>query len=219
VPPKQKPPKGLILAVVGLLLLSIIFIVLTVMFYSQMSNYKNNSDEISAKAVLQANDELKKKLDLEYSEKDKLPNKEYTTPSSAASVKIVYPKTWDLYFIEDNNRGTVDNYFNFNMVPDISNKDNQYSLRLEVLDKNYTEVAKSYDTDAKKGAIIISPYKPELVPNAQTGILITGDIRKDVKGQAVILPVRDKTIKIWTEGANYINDFNNVVLKNLTYNP
>jgi hypothetical protein len=134
-------------------------------------------------------------------------------------LKIVYPKTWDLYASEDNGKGTVSNYFNENLVPNTSVKENTYSLRLEVLDKNYASVAKTFESSAQKGAVKISPYKAANVSGAETGVRVDGEIRDGITGSMIILPVRDKTIQLWTESGRYTQDFDAIVLKNLTYSP
>jgi hypothetical protein len=35
----------------------------------------------------------------------------------------------------------------------------------------------------------------------------------------VVIKVRDKTLKIYTESTDYMSDFNDIVLKNLTFSP
>ncbi|HPR10175.1 MAG TPA: hypothetical protein PLJ04_01205 [Candidatus Saccharibacteria bacterium] len=218
-PPDPKTPVWLIVAMIIATLLAIVFLVLTVLFYMQMSDYKNNSDQKSAAAVEQAKATQAEELKLQFAEQEKEPLKSYTAPGSAASTKIVYPKTWSLYAVEGQNGNSVDAFFNPNIVPDTTNKGNVYALRMQVLDKPYATVVKEYDAPAKKGEVRISPYKPEQVSAAEQGVRIDGVVRDKVSGTMVILPVRDKTIKIWTETENYVNDFNNFVLKNLEYSP
>jgi hypothetical protein len=38
-------------------------------------------------------------------------------------------------------------------------------------------------------------------------------------GTMVLLPMRDKTLEIWTESNDYLNDFNTYVLPNMTFAP
>ena len=218
-PSPHKTPLGLIVAVVALGLATILFIALALMFYSQMSDYKNNSDQKSATAVEAAKKEQEEQLKAQFAEQEKEPLRSYTAPGSAASTKIVYPKTWSLYAVEGKDGNSVDAYFHPSSVADISNKSNVYALHLQVLDKAYATVVKEYENAAKKGEVRITPFKPELVPNAEQGVRIDGVVRDTVNGAMVILPVRDKTIKLWTETDAYVNDFNNFVLKNLQYSP
>lgn len=218
-PSPHKTSLGLIIAVVVLGLATIAFIALTILFYSQMSDYKNNSDQKSAAAVETAKKEQEQQLKAQFAEQEKEPLKSYTSPSSAASTKIVYPKTWSLYALEGKDGTSVNAYFNPNSVADVSSKTNVYALHFQVLDKAYASAVDEYASAAKNGEVRITPYKPELVPKAEQGVRIDGIVRDNVNGAMVILPVRDKTIKIWTETDAYLNDFNNFVLKNLEYSP
>ena len=218
-PTKSKPPVIVILSIVVLTLLSIALIVVLLLVYGQMKDYKDNSDQKSAVAVQKANTELEAKLKAQFAEAEKEPLRSYTTPNASASVKIVYPKTWSLYTIEGKDGGEVEGYFNPNFVPNVGNNDNVYALRVEVLNKPYASVSKTYESAAKKGEVTITPYKPAKVGNAETGIRIDGEVRDNVQGAMIIVPVRDKTIRIWTESEAYLNDFDTFVLKNLEYSP
>lgn len=215
----HKPPTVLIVIAIILGLLTITFIALTFVFYAQMQDYKNNSDQKSAAAVEVAKKEQEEALNKQFAEDEKEPYISYTSPSNAAAVKIVYPKTWSLYAVDGKNGNTVETYFNPNYVPDVANEANVMALRMQVLDRVYAQVTKEYEDEIKKGEVTVTPYKPEAIPSAETGIRITGAVAKGKRGTMVILPVRDKTIKMWTESENYNADFDGVVLKNLTFNP
>jgi hypothetical protein len=53
----------------------------------------------------------------------------------------------------------------------------------------------------------------------QPGTLLTGQLENNVDGEMLLLNVRDKTLKLWTESNNYKSDFNNVVLASLSFAP
>lgn len=218
-PAHHKTPVALILFAVAMLLVSVTLAVLLVIFYGQAQDYKNNSDKKSEIAVKSALENQDKTLKEQFAQAEKEPLKEYVTPTSAANVKIVYPKTWSVYAIEGKDGNTVNNYFHPNLVNDTTNNNNLYALRLEVLDRVYTSVVKEYESKVKNGDVKISPFVAKNVKGAETGIRVDGEINSNVKGSMVVLPVRDKTIRIWTESGNYTDDFNKFVLENLTYNP
>ena len=51
-----------------------------------------------------------------------------------------------------------------------------------------------------------------------TGKIFQG--REKVQGTMVIVPIRDKTLKVWTESNSvFLKDFNEAVLANLTFVP
>jgi hypothetical protein len=52
----------------------------------------------------------------------------------------------------------------------------------------------------------------------QLGVVITGEIDGTQQGTLILLPQRDKTIKLFTETEDYLADFTKIV-QSATYNP
>lgn len=217
--PKDPKPVGLIVAVVIAVLLLIAATIFAVWAYMGMQDYKSNSDKKSAAAVAKAEAAQKTALEAQFAEQEKQPNKTYTSPSQYGSVKLVYPKTWAAYVAEsDSSSQPVDGYFYPNFVPNISGK-NSYYLRVQVVNTPYQSVVKPYEDKAKQGTVKVSAFKPEQVKDASAGVRVDGLLDSNTKGSMVVLPVRDKTLKIWTENDASAGDFNTIVLKNLSYSP
>lgn len=217
--PKDPKPVGLIVGLIIAVLLFIAAAVFGLWAFTQMQDYKNNSDKKAAVAVATANEAQKKDLEAQFAEQEKSPNKTYTSPAQYGSVALVYPKTWSAYAVEsDNSSQPVDVYFYPNFVPNVAGKNNYY-LRMQELSASYESTLKTYQDKAKQGTVTISTFTPALVKNATPGVIISGQLETDKKGTLVILPVRDKTLKIWTESDAAAGDFTNTVLKNLTYSP
>ena len=70
------------------------------------------------------------------------------------------------------------------------------------------------------------PYTEAMkgVANVQPGVKLVGVINQtdnasSQKGELVLLKVRDKTLKIYTESPDFIDDFNKVILSSLTFVP
>ena len=217
--PKDPKPVGLIVAFVIVLLLFVGSLVFALWAFGQMQDYKNNSDKKAVAAVAVANEAQKKALEAEFSEKEKSPFTSYTSPSQYGSVKLVYPKTWSAYVAEGTNSANpIDGYFNPNFVPSTTGK-NSYILRAQIVSQPYQSVVATYNDRAKQGKITVTAYKPEQVASTTPGVRLDGQIDTDKTGAMVILPLRDKTLKIWTENQAAVADFNNTVLKNLSYSP
>lgn len=190
--------------------------------FGNMQDYKNNSDQKSEAAVQAAKQEQQKLLEAKFAEAEKEPLKSYTSPAQYGSVKIMYPKTWSAYIAESNSGGgtVVDGYFYPDFVPNTSNNDKtNFALRLQETSNTYKSVLDEYKTRVTQGTLKSSAFKPALVSGATVGVKMDGQITSTKKGSIVILPLRDKVLKIWTENEANINDFNNFVLKNLTYSP
>jgi len=189
-------------------------------------DYKNNSDQKSAAAVEAAKKaqaaELQKKFDEDY----KNPNKTYQGPVAFGSVTFSYPKTWSAYVDESGSAEPINGYFYPDKVPSISGDKTAYALRVELLNTTYSQILQQYSSQIKSGKVKASAYVPPKmkdVANVQPGTKLDGVINHtssgDQNGSMVIVQVRDKTLKIYTESQQFMNDFNNIVLPNLTYLP
>ena len=218
--PSNKPPLGLI---IGLVIVSLLFIasaVVAVLFYTQMLDYKTNSDKKSAVAVALAQEKQKKELEAQFAEQSKEPLTSYTSPASYGSVVLAYPKTWSAYVDEGAGSKNVEAYFHPSYVPSDKNSGGdgfKYALRAQIVQSTYAQQMQPYDKYLKKGEAKATPISG--LPAGANGTRIDGKISEKATGSVVIIPVRDKVLKIWTEGEVYINDFNNFVLKNLKFNP
>lgn len=215
-----KPPIGFVLGLVITILLLIVATVLAILFYTQMSDYKNNSDQKSATAVATAKTAQESELNKIFEEKEKEPLKTYTSPVATGSIVIAYPKTWSAYINEQETGNLLDAYYNPNFVANVSgNSTSSVALRMQLLSSPYATVMNEFNQKVTTGKLKASPFKPEKVPGATVGVRLDGEIAQGKNGSMVVIPVRDKTLKIWTEGTGNISDFNNFVLKNLSFSP
>lgn len=187
--------------------------------FSGRADYKNNVDTKVAAAVKTAEQTTSDAKEKEFSDKEKSPYKTYTGPSAYGSVKIDYPKTWSAYIDEGSKSATpLDGYFNPNFVP--AGQAAQYAIRIVVSSGAYTSEIRQFDSLIKNGKVKVTPYRaPQPQVNSIIGIRIDGEIRNGVQGSMVILPVRDKTLKVWREGAQFADDYDKIVLPSLTFVP
>jgi hypothetical protein len=190
--------------------------------YKQMLDYKNNSDEKSAIAVQQAEAEQQTTLQAQFDEQEKSPLKSYTSPAAYGSVNIVYPKTWSAYVNEQTTSSNVavDGYFYPNFLPSVTDASTStFSLRLQISDGSYQTAVDQYQNQIKQGKLTSVPYVVALVEGASVGVRLTGQLTSTKQGAMVIVPLRDKVLKIWTETEAGIADFDNYVIANLTFSP
>jgi hypothetical protein len=215
----QKPSKGPIIGLVIAIVLLVITLAFAFWAFTGRQNYKNNTDQISQKAVGAALEEQKKELDAQFAEQEKSPFRSYISPSQSGSVKIVYPKTWSAYVEEDESGAAgIDGYWQPKYVPDKDGETNFY-LRVEVVPTSYQSTLKKYEAAVERGELKASVYTPEQLKGSVVGVRYDGEIDSGKNGAIVILPLRDKVLKVWTESDAALNDFNKTVLKNLTFSP
>lgn len=219
--PSSKPPVSFIVGLVVVTLLFLVSSVLAIIFYMQASDYKNNSDQKSAVAVEAAKEQQQKELETVFAEKEKEPLVGYTSPADLGSVYLAYPKTWSALIDENSSSSNqLDAYFHPVFVPaakSSSNSNFNYALRAQIVQQSYKQATDSYNEKIKKGDAIATPLTG--LPGGTTGIRIDGKLDEKKSGSLIIIPVRDKVLKVWTEGDGFKNDFNNFVVKNLKFNP
>lgn len=179
-------------------------------------DYKNNTDQKIAAAVVVAEQQTSTKKDSEFIEKEKQPYISYQGPAPYGSLKIVYPKTWSAYVNEKaTNSAPVDAYFHPGFVPAVADT-SVYALRVQIDDKPYAETVKTYDTNVKQGKVRASAYIPASAPDV-TGIRFDGEIFNKKQGSMIVVPLRDKSLKIWAESPDFVKDLDSIILPNYTF--
>lgn len=191
--------------------------------FMSRTDYKTNSDKKSAVAVTKALADQKVKADAEYAEKDKLPYTTYSGPSASGSIKMQYPRTWSAYITEDPQASTpIDAYVHPSFVPNVQDINIAFALRMQVINSTYTDALRQFDSNITQGTVRLEPFAFPGV-SGSLGSKLTGGIKPGsdkVQGTMVLMPLRDKTIKIWTESNSaFGKDFNTAVLANFSFVP
>lgn len=189
--------------------------------YSGYMDYKNNSDQKAAAAADKArqNEDIIK--DKAFIEAEKKPLTSYDGPQSYGSVHVEYPKTWSVYInSQTTSDQPLDAFFNPRFVPSTNDPNSVFAVRIQVVQETYDQLLAEYNSRVKAGQVTVTPYS---LPKVATvvGVRVDGQIRPEKKntGSMIVLPLRDKSIEIWTENAQEMGDFNNIILPNLTFSP
>lgn len=179
-------------------------------------DYKDNVDQKIVVATKVSDAKLSAQKDKEFAEKEKSPYKTYEGPSAFGSLKIVYPKTWNAY-VDETPKGSVpvDAYFMPVFVPGVGDNAS-YALRAQVVNGSYSNEVNKFSGNVKAGKTTASPFIPPKVPTV-TGTRFDGLLTNNKAGSMVILPLRDKAIRIWTEVPEFTSDYNNIILPNFTF--
>ena len=188
--------------------------------YGSRQDYKNNVDAKITVAVTKAKQQQTITDNAEFAQANKSPLRAYNGPEAYGSVVAYFPKTWSAY-IDDtgNGRALVDAYFAPNVVPSITSQASVFALRIQVINQSYSQVVKAFAGQEQSGTITSAQaYALPKVPKA-IGVEITGKLPDNNTGTMVVLPLRSETVEIWTDGTQYIGDFNNFILTNFTFIP
>lgn len=165
-------------------------------------------------AVASANAKLTEDLELAFAEREKSPNRVYTSPQASGSVAITYPKTWSVYSEENEQKGTVEAFLHPKYVRD-RDSEAPVALKVTIENEQYSNEARNFKEMALEGVVKVKAIETSGI----TGIRVDGQVYKDFQGALVMFPLRDKTLTIWTENNDFIKDFNDIIIANLEFSP
>jgi len=220
---------GAVNGVVVSLVLCILLLVGALAFagwaYSSRQDYKQHTDAKVSVAVDKAKQAESAAKDAAFVEAEKNPLRTYNGPEAYGSLVLQYPKTWSGY-VDDSgssNSAMVDGYFYPGVVPSLTNQSSVFALRVQVLNQAYASVVKNLSSSGQQNPPTITAYSLPKLPKV-VGVKITGTIGNQgsstpKQGIMVVLPLRSQTVQIWTEGNQFINDFNNSILPNFSFSP
>lgn len=186
--------------------------------FSGRQDYKNNSDQKVAAAVSAAQTQQQATDAKQYAEEAKNPLKKFVGPSDFGGVTILYPKTWSAYVLQNSGSNPLDAYFQPDIVTDVNNQNNVFALRVQVVQQSYDQVVQQYASQVQQKAATLAPYSLPKVPSV-AGSKLDGTIATNQQGSVVILPLRNVTLKIFTQSQTFLNDFNNIILPNISFTP
>lgn len=189
--------------------------------FAGRQDYKNNVDAKINDAVKVAEQETTEKNNKQFAEELKNPFKTYTGPEPYGSIKLTYPKTWSGYInTGSDSQAAVDMYFHPDVVPAVSKGTgaSAVALHIQVVNQAYDQVVGTRKGFVDTGEVAATPYTLPKMPN-EPGIKFTGKLSDQINGTEIVLPLRDKTIIITTQADTYLDDFNNIILPNLTFIP
>src|SRR5579872_3110117 len=174
--------------------------------WSKEQKYKNHSDQLVAQAVASEKQSVQKADAASYAEAAKQPLKTYVGPSAYGSLQVAYPKTWSAYVAEDATSGSpVDGYFEPNVVPNVTDQTSIFALRVQVVATSYDQVLQEFTSAVQQKTATVTSYALPRLPQV-VGVRIDGTIAQNKQGSMIVLPLRDKTLKIWTEASQFESD-------------
>ena len=199
--------------------LFVLALVFGIWAFANYSDYKTNFDAKLAQDVATARQEEDQVKDAAFAEAAKSPVLTYHGPSTYGSVAISYPRTWSGYVADTRTSSPfVDGYFYPGVVPDTQDLSSVYALRVQVVDSSYSSVLNQFSSFVKQGVTKVSPYKAAKVPSI-IGVRVDGKLTATKSGTMIIMPLRNMTLKLWTEGPQFEGDFGQYVLPSFTFAP
>jgi hypothetical protein len=183
-------------------------------------DYKDHSDRKVAAAVAVAKQKESTAKDKQFAEDIKNPLKTYDGPEAYGSLKLSFPKTWSGYVSVAGSGGNalVDGFFAPGVVPSATDQNSVFALRVQVVNTTYDQSLQSYASQQQAGKLTATAYALPKLPKI-VGVKLTGQITEQKTVTMIVLPLRSQTLQIWTEGTQYLNDFNTYILPNFSFSP
>lgn len=177
-------------------------------YFSRYTVLQREYDSQLAQEVEEARAEQKQQDEAEFTERQKEPFRSYTAPPILGDIVISFPKNWSLHVIEAEASSTaLDLTMHPEAIKENRNVQAPYALRVTLERELYSEVLGSYSS-----AVTGETLNAQAIEiSGITGTRLNGEIRNGVEGALVLLPLRDKTLSIWTESDRFISDFNKII--------
>ena len=217
--PPLRPPKQHHSSAIIAVLMTVAFIGALIFGFWAFAGMQENKTNLDAKidaAAEVAVKQAEEAKEADFAEREKDPFRTYTGPATYGSLSFGYPKTWSVY-LEEKENGTILDYYGHPFVIRGLGDENSFAFRAQIVSTDFDNEADKFQKKAEKGTVAVSAFRLEQGPSA-LGIRVTGEIDTDKQGIAVLLPIRDKTIKLWTESTEYSADFDRVI-QTTTFNP
>ena len=216
---------GVVVSLVFAVLLLIAAIAFGAWAFSGRQDYKNHTDAKINAAVTVAKQQEGSAKDAAFAQEEKNPLKTWNGPEAYGSIVLAYPKTWSGYVAVANQNGSgnpVGGYFYPGVVPSVTDRTSTFALRIQVSSQAYADVVKAASQSGSQNPPTIKPYALPKLPKV-VGVEISGTLpnqaNQGVTGTMVILPLRSETLEIWTQGNQFLDDFNNNILPNISFSP
>lgn len=207
---------------IPLIMLSILFLGAAgfgVWAFVSRAEYKDRSDQKAAAAAAVQKERTQAEDNARFAEESKKPYDTYIGPSAFGNITVNYPKTWSGYVVAVQNASNpVNAYFQPKIVPSVTDPEYNFALRVELVQQSYDSVLGQYESNIKAGKAKIEPFKLAKVPSV-VGSRIEGQITTRKQGTMIVLPLRNMTLKVWTESNDFKGDLDTHILPNLSFIP
>lgn len=216
--PYPNPKQSHTSFIVALLLATglVISLAFGVWAFMGMQANKTDLDEKIAVAERVAVNKAEELKELEFAEREKDPYKNFIGSATFGSLSFDFPKSWSV-FLEEKDSGTVLDFYSHPGVVKGTDKSNSFALRAQIISSTYDKEAEKMQKLVETGKATATAFIPKNVPSG-LGIRVVGEVVTDKQGVMVLIPQRDKTIKIWTESPDFISDFDKII-ETLNYVP
>lgn len=208
-----------VVALVVVLILLIASLAFGFWAFSGRQKYKNDTQQLINSAVSKAQQKQQSIDNARFFIEAQNPLIKYVGPEAYGTITLYYPKNWSSYVNTSGSSYPVDGYFFPGTLPSVTdNGQINFALRLQVENQSYATILQNYDALQASHLVNVTAYSLPKLPNV-VGVEISGQVENSIQGTMVILPLRSEALEVWTEGSQYMSEFNNDILANLSFSP
>ena len=207
---------GSIIAIVALVILVLFFGGFSIWAYMNYMEQKTDVDSRVTEEVAKAVNNQVQADEAKFADREKQPLRQFVGPDDYGRLTFDYPKTWSAYQATDISVGggvTYQAYLNPIVVPPVSDKQ-KFALRVTIEQKNYDKVLATYDAIIKKGDLKSLAWSND---HGVIGTRLEGNFSKDIRGTAVVLKMRDRTLTVRTDADVFLPDYEKII-KTIKFN-
>lgn len=183
-------------------------------------NYQEQKTNVNTKvdaAVNLAKKDQAEADEAKFAEREKEPRREFAAPDDYGRLSFTYPKTWSVYVDKDpvaNESGGKDYlaYLHPIVVPPVDVRDQQFAVRVSILEENYNTHLARFDRLIKEGKL----RSKTVSINGENAVRLDGNFNDKIRGSAIIFKIRDKTAVVQTDADAFMHDFD-ILIKTITY--
>ncbi len=201
-------------------------------------NYSSQKQNVDSKVTVAVAEAVKKQSDTDeanFAKAEKQPLRQFAGLDDYGRITFDYPKTWSAYQstdVSNGNGATYAVYLNptlvsptpsspladLALVPKTASSTvtdvPKFALRVVVEQKSYDTSLKQYDDYIKSGQLKSSAFSND---NKITGTRLDGNFNQNIRGSAIVIKMRDRTLTIRTDADVFKADFE-ALIKTLNFN-
>lgn len=207
---------GWMISTIGLIVLVIAFGSLAIWSWVNYNEARTDVDGKVALAEAQAKKEQAEEDEAKFAEREKEPRREFTGPDDYGRLSFTYPKTWSVYVDKDPTAGSsareYQAYLHPIVVPSIGVRDQQFAVRVSILNENYDAYLKKFDRQLDDGSLRSSTVSI----NGENAVRLDGNFSDKIRGSSVVFKIRDKTAVVQSDADTFKHDFDTLI-KTITF--
>lgn len=176
--------------------------------YYEYHQARETVDTQIEEAVSEAREQQRQEDEARFEEEQRNPFRTYTAPSVYGAIEIAFPKNWNVYVEDDTSDSLqIDLFIHPDMIRMQDGTDRPFAFRMQLHNELYQDIVDGYQSEIEDGEIESSTATASDIE----GVRLSGQITDSHSGEMIILPYRDKTVQLWTEGGNYRDQFSTIL--------